>query len=486
MAESLAVILPFPQALRHGIGPPMSENPPLLRPDLARALVPDTRRARSDGTSQPTIGMVSLGCPKALVDSERILTRLRAEGYAISPDYQGADAVIVNTCGFLDSAKAESLEAIGEALRENGRVIVTGCLGAEPDYITGAHPKVLAVTGPHQYEAVLDAVHGAVPPAPDPFIDLLPASGVSLTPRHYSYLKISEGCNHKCKFCIIPDMRGKLVSRPAHAILREAEKLVEAGVKELLVISQDTSAYGVDRKHDLAPWKGGEVRAHITDLAREMGKLGAWVRLHYVYPYPHVRDLIPLMAEGLVLPYLDIPFQHAHPDTLRRMARPAAAARTLDEIAAWRSIAPDLTLRSTFIVGYPGETEAEFQTLLDWLDEAQLDRVGCFQYENVAGARSNALPDHVPPEVKQDRFDRFMQKSQAISAAKLAAKVGKVQEVIVDEVDEDGATCRTKADAPEIDGNLFIDEGFEALKPGDIVKVMVDEAGEYDLWGRLA
>jgi len=463
----------------------MSENPPLLRPDLARAYVPDTRRE-----GQPTIGMVSLGCPKALVDSERILTRLRAEGYAISPDYQGADAVIVNTCGFLDSAKAESLDAIGEALRENGRVIVTGCLGAEPDYITGAHPKVLAVTGPHQYEAVLDAVHGAVPPAPDPFIDLLPASGVSLTPRHYSYLKISEGCNHKCKFCIIPDMRGKLVSRPAHAVLREAEKLVEAGVKELLVISQDTSAYGVDRKHDLSPWKGGEVRAHITDLAREMGKLGAserpWVRLHYVYPYPHVRDLIPLMAEGLVLPYLDIPFQHAHPDTLRRMARPAGAARTLDEIAAWRAVAPDLTLRSTFIVGYPGETEDEFRTLLDWLDAAQLDRVGCFQYENVAGARSNDLPYHVPPEVKQDRYDRFMQKAQAISAAKLAAKVGKVLDVIVDEVDEDGATCRTRADAPEIDGNLFIDEGFESLKPGDIVRVEVDEAGEYDLWGRLA
>ena len=458
----------------------MTQNPPILRPDLARALVPDTRRE-----GQPTIGMVSLGCPKALVDSERILTRLRAEGYAISPDYKGADAVIVNTCGFLDSAKAESLEAIGEALQENGRVIVTGCLGAEPYYITGAHPKVLAVTGPHQYEAVLDAVHGAVPPAPDPFIDLLPATGVSLTPRHYSYLKISEGCNHACKFCIIPDMRGKLVSRPAHAVLREAEKLVEAGVKELLVISQDTSAYGVDRKHDLSPWKGGEVRAHITDLAREMGKLGAWVRLHYVYPYPHVRQLIPLMAEGLVLPYLDIPFQHAHPDVLRRMARPAAAAKTLDEIAAWRAIAPDLTLRSTFIVGYPGETEAEFQTLLDWLDEAQLDRVGCFQYENVAGARSNLLPDHVPAQVKQDRFDRFMEKAQAISEAKLAAKVGKVLEVIVDEVDEEGATCRTKADAPEIDGNLFIDEGFEGLAPGDIIRVEVDEAGDYDLWGQL-
>ena len=462
----------------------MSENPPLLRPDLARALVPDTRRPRSDGSRQPTIGMVSLGCPKALVDSERILTRLRAEGYAISPDYKGADAVIVNTCGFLDSAKAESLDAIGEALVENGRVIVTGCLGAEPAYITGAHPKVLAVTGPHQYEAVLDAVHSAVPPKPDPFIDLLPATGVSLTPRHYSYLKISEGCNHACKFCIIPDMRGKLVSRPANAVLREAEKLVEAGVRELLVISQDTSAYGVDRKHDLSAWKGAEVRAHITDLAREMGKLGAWVRLHYVYPYPHVRDLIPLMAEGLVLPYLDIPFQHAHPDVLRRMARPAAAAKTLDEIAAWRAVCPDLTLRSTFIVGYPGETEAEFQTLLDWLDAAQLDRVGCFQYENVAGARSNALPDHVPEAVKQDRFDRFMEKAQGISATKLAAKVGKVLEVIVDEVDEDGATCRTNADAPEIDGNLFIDAGFEGLAPGDILKVRVDEAGEYDLWGR--
>jgi ribosomal protein S12 methylthiotransferase len=429
--------------------------------------------------------MVSLGCPKALVDSERILTRLRAEGYAISPDYSGADAVIVNTCGFLDSAKAESLEAIGEALAENGKVIVTGCLGAEPEFITGVHPKVLAVTGPHQYEQVLDAVHGAVPPAPDPFIDLLPASGVTLTPRHYSYLKISEGCNHKCKFCIIPDMRGRLASRPVHAVLREAEKLVEAGVKELLVISQDTSAYGVDRRHDLSPWKGREVRAHVTDLARELGQLGAWVRMHYVYPYPHVKDLIPLMNGGGVLPYLDIPFQHAHPDTLRRMARPAAAEKTLDRIAEWRDISPDITLRSTFIVGYPGETEAEFQTLLDWMDEAQLDRVGCFQYENVDGARSNDLPDHVAPEVKQERWERFMEKAQAISEAKLAAKVGSVQQVIVDEIDEDGvATCRTKADAPEIDGNLFIDEGTEGLAPGDFVTVEVDEASEYDLWGR--
>ena len=454
----------------------MTQNPPIIRPDLARAHVPqDAARP-----GQPTIGMVSLGCPKALVDSERILTRLRAEGYAISPDYAGADAVIVNTCGFLDSAKAESLEAIGEALAENGRVIVTGCLGAEPEYITGAHPSVMAVTGPHQYEQVLDAVHLAVPPAPDPFIDLMPASSVRLTPRHYAYLKISEGCNHHCKFCIIPDMRGRLVSRPAHAVLREAERLVESGVRELLVISQDTSAYGLDRRHDT---ERGH-RAHITDLARDLGSLGAWVRLHYVYPYPHVRDLIPLMADGLVLPYLDIPFQHAHPDTLRRMARPAAAAKTLDEIAAWRAICPEITLRSTFIVGFPGETEAEFQTLLDWLDQAQLDRVGCFQYENVAGARANDLPDHVPDEVKQDRWNRFMEKAQAISESKLAAKVGTRQQVIVDAVDQDGATCRTMADAPEIDGNLFIDEGFEALTPGDIVTVTVDEAGEYDLWGR--
>ena len=454
----------------------MSQNPPNLRPDLARAHIPDARRV-----GQPTIGMVSLGCPKALVDSERILTRLRAEGYAISPDYAGADAVIVNTCGFLDSAKAESLDAIGEALAANGRVIVTGCLGAEPEYITGAHPKVLAVTGPHQYEAVLDAVHAAVPARPDPFIDLLPASAVSLTPRHYSYLKISEGCNHKCKFCIIPDMRGLLQSRPAHAVIREAERLVAAGVKELLVISQDTSAYGLDLKH--ATDKGH--RAHITDLARDLGGLGAWVRLHYVYPYPHVRDLIPLMAERLVLPYLDIPFQHADPGVLRRMARPAAAARTLDEIAAWRAVCPDITLRSTFIVGYPGETEAEFRVLLDWMDAAQLDRVGCFQYENVAGARSNALPDHVAPEIKQERFDRFMERAQAISEAKLAAKLGRRIEVIVDEVDAEGATCRTKADAPEIDGNLFIDEGFKELRAGDLVNVVVEEAGEYDLWGRI-
>ena len=453
----------------------MSVNPPSLRPDLARAKLQKNLR---DG--QPTIGMVSLGCPKALVDSERILTRLRAEGYGVSPDYSGADAVIVNTCGFLDSAKAESLEAIGEALNENGKVIVTGCLGANPEYISGAHPSVLAVTGPHQYEQVLDAVHQAVPAKPDPFIDLLPAANISLTPRHYSYLKISEGCNHRCKFCIIPDMRGKLQSRPAHAILREAEKLVSNGVKELLVISQDTSAYGVDIKH--AEAKGH--RAHIVDLARDLGSLGAWVRLHYVYPYPFVRDLIPLMAEGVILPYLDIPFQHAHPETLRRMARPAAATKTLDEIAAWRDICPEITLRSTFIVGYPGETEAEFQTLLEWLEVAQLDRVGCFTYENVAGARATALPDHLPEEVKQNRWERFMQKAQQISEAKLAKKLGQELQVIEDDVDDEAATCRTMADAPEIDGNLFIDSNFEDLTIGDIITVKVDEAGAYDLWGQ--
>ena len=465
---------PFTQPPMRTIRRPMSANPPDLRPDRANARLSETRR---DG--QPTIGMVSLGCPKALVDSERILTRLRAEGYAISPDYSGADAVIVNTCGFLDSAKAESLQAIGEALDENGRVIVTGCLGAEPEYIEGHHPSVLAVTGPHQYEQVLDAVHDAVPPTPDPFIDLLPPAGIKLTPRHYSYLKISEGCNHKCKFCIIPSMRGKLQSRPHKAVLREAEKLVESGVRELLVISQDTSAYGTD-------WRDRDSKFPIVDLARDLGSLGAWVRLHYVYPYPHVRDLLPLMADGLVLPYLDIPFQHAHPDTLKRMARPAASARTLDEIAAWREICPDITLRSTFIVGYPGETDQEFETLLDWLDEAQLDRVGCFQYEDVAGARSNALPDHVPAPVMEERWHRFMEKAQAISEAKLAAKVGTRLQVLVDEIDADAAIGRSPADAPEIDGNVFVDEGHQDLAPGDLIEVDINEAGEYDLWGAVA
>ncbi len=450
----------------------MVQNPPLLRPDLAPKPVIDPPRP-----GQPRIGMVSLGCPKALVDSERILTRLRAEGYAISADYQGAEAVIVNTCGFLDSAKAESLEAIGEALRENGRVIVTGCMGADPALITGQHPTVLAVTGPHQYEQVLDAVHAAVPPQPDPFIDLLPGQSVQLTPRHYSYLKISEGCNHTCKFCIIPDMRGRLSSRPHRAVLVEAERLVRAGVRELLVISQDTSAYGTD-------WKERDEKHPIINLAHDLGGLGVWVRLHYVYPYPFVNDLIPLMAERRILPYIDVPFQHAHPDVLRRMARPAASEKTLDRIAQWRDICPDIAIRSTFIIGYPGETEDEFETLLAWLDAAQLDRVGAFQYENVAGARANALPNHVPEEIKAERFQRFMEKAQAISAAKLQAKVGRCLEVIVDDVDAEAATCRTQADAPEIDGNIFIDTDHQDLSPGDLLSVEVDEASDYDLWGR--
>lgn len=454
----------------------MKISEPKSRPDLANAKkISDTRYG------QPKVGLVSLGCPKALVDSERILTRLRAEGYSISSDYNDAEAVIVNTCGFLDSAKAESLEAIGEAIEENGKVIVTGCLGAEPEYITGMHPSVLAITGPQQYEKVLDAVHKAVPPKPDPFVDLLPASNISLTPRHYSYLKISEGCNHKCKFCIIPNMRGKLNSRPPHAILKEAEKLVDNGVKELLIISQDTSAYGLDLKHE----EIGGYRAHIVDLAKELGTLGAWVRLHYVYPYPHVRRLIPFMAEGNILPYLDIPFQHSHPDVLRRMSRPAASSKTLEEIQVWRKDCPELTIRSTFIVGYPGETDSEFQHLLDWLGEAQLDRVGCFQYENVKGAQSNLLPEQIPNEVKEERWKKFMEISQNISKAKLEKKIGKKLDVIVDSIEPDGATCRTMADAPEIDGNLFIDENFQNLSTGDIVQVVIDEASEYDLWGKL-
>ena len=455
----------------------MSSNPSLSRPDQAKVSFKSERSSK-----QPNIGMVSLGCPKALVDSERILTRLRAEGYGISPAYKGADAVIVNTCGFLDSAKAESLEAIGEAIDENGRVIVTGCLGADPEFITGAHPRVLAVTGPHQYENVLDAVHQIVPPKPDPFIDLLPETGIKLTPRHFSYLKISEGCNHKCKFCIIPQMRGRLQSRPAHAIIREATKLVENGVKELLVISQDTSAFGLDLKYSN---ENGH-RSHIKDLASDLGQLGAWVRLHYVYPYPHVRELIPLMADGLILPYLDIPFQHAHPAVLKRMARPAASVKTLDEIKKWRSICPEITLRSTFIVGYPGETEDEFNTLIDWLDEAQIDRVGCFKYEDVEGARSNSLSNQIPEDVKQHRWEVFMEKAGEISAKKLAKKIGEEVDVIVDEIDEEGAICRTKADAPEIDGNLFIESNFAKINVGDILKVDVTAAGDYDLWGTIS
>ena len=455
----------------------MNSNPSSIRPDQAKVSFKTERNSE-----QPNIGMVSLGCPKALVDSERILTKLRAEGYGISPNYEGADAVIVNTCGFLDSAKAESLEAIGEAIDENGRVIVTGCLGAEPEFITGAHPRVLAVTGPHQYESVLDAVHQVVPPKPDPFIDLLPETGIKLTPRHFSYLKISEGCNHKCKFCIIPDMRGRLQSRPAHAIIREATKLVDSGVKEILVISQDTSAYGLDLKYKTEQ----SHRSHIKNLAEDLGALGAWVRLHYVYPYPHVRDLIPLMADGLILPYLDIPFQHAHPDVLKRMARPAASVETLEEIKKWRSICPEITLRSTFIVGYPGETEDEFNTLIDWLDEAQLDRVGCFKYENVDGARSNLLANQISEDIKQHRWEIFMETARKISTEKLARKIGNEIEVIVDEIDDEGAVCRTKADAPEIDGNLFIEENFDKISVGDILKVHVTAASDYDLWGRIS
>ena len=455
----------------------MSSNPSSIRPDQAKVSFKTERNSE-----QPNIGMVSLGCPKALVDSERILTKLRAEGYGISPNYEGADAVIVNTCGFLDSAKAESLEAIGEAIDENGRVIVTGCLGAEPEFITGAHPRVLAVTGPHQYESVLDAVHQVVPPKPDPFIDLLPETGIKLTPRHFSYLKISEGCNHKCKFCIIPDMRGRLQSRPAHAIIREATKLVDSGVKEILVISQDTSAYGLDLKYKTEQ----SHRSHIKNLAEDLGALGAWVRLHYVYPYPHVRDLIPLMADGLILPYLDIPFQHAHPDVLKRMARPAASVETLEEIKKWRSICPEITLRSTFIVGYPGETEDEFNTLIEWLDEAQLDRVGCFKYENVDGARSNLLANQISEDIKQHRWEIFMETARKISTEKLARKIGNEIEVIVDEIDDEGAVCRTKADAPEIDGNLFIEENFDKISVGDILKVHVTAASDYDLWGTIS
>ena len=442
----------------------------------------------------PKVGMVSLGCPKALVDSERILTKLRSDGYQMSADYAGADVVLVNTCGFLDSAKEESLEAIGEAIAENGRVIVTGCMGNEAELIRQRFPQVLAVTGAHQYEQVVNAVHEASPPVPNAFVDLVPEGGLKLTPRHYSYLKISEGCNHRCAFCIIPSLRGDLVSRRVDAVLREAEKLVSAGTKELLVISQDTSAYGVDIRHEPRQWHGRDVRAHMTDLARELGQLRTaddmppWVRLHYVYPYPHVDQVIPLMAEGLLTPYLDIPFQHAAPDVLRRMKRPANEAKVLERIRSWRAICPDIAIRSSFVVGFPGETEADFQYLLDWLEEAQLDRVGAFRFEAVEGASANALPDPVPEEVKEERYQRVMEKTAAISAAKLAAKVGRTLPVIIDEVgepDEDGAigaTGRSQADAPEIDGNVFLRD-TQGLKAGDIVSVRIEDADEHDLYG---
>ncbi|WP_305098084.1 30S ribosomal protein S12 methylthiotransferase RimO [Croceibacterium aestuarii] len=450
---------------------------------------------------QRRIGMVSLGCPKALVDSERILTKLRADGYAMSPDYEGADVVVVNTCGFLDSAKEESLEAIGEAIAENGRVIVTGCMGEEAATIRARFPQVLAVTGAHQYEQVVEAVHEAAPPTQGPFVDLVPQpsdTDIKLTPRHYSYLKISEGCNHSCAFCIIPQLRGKLASRRIDAVLREAEKLVAAGTKELLVISQDTSAYGVDIRHQEQMWHGHPVRAHMTDLARELGQLRTpegevpWTRLHYVYPYPHVDAVIPLMSEGLLTPYLDIPFQHASPKVLKAMKRPANEAKVLERLKAWRAIAPDITVRSSFVVGFPGETEADFQYLLDWLEEARLDRVGAFRFEPVEGAAANALPDPVPEAVKEERYARLMDLTARISAEKLAAKVGRTLPVIVDEVgepDEDGdigATARSQADAPEIDGNVFLRNVPATLRPGDFAAAIIEDSDEHDLFGVLA
>jgi ribosomal protein S12 methylthiotransferase len=435
-----------------------------------------------DDPRTPKVSFVSLGCPKALVDSERIITRLRAEGYELTRTHEGADLAIVNTCGFLDSAQAESLAAIGDALAQNGRVIVTGCMGAEPEAITARFPDVLAVTGPHQYESVVQAVHQAVPPRHDPFLDLVPPEGIRLTPRHYAYLKISEGCNNRCTFCIIPKLRGDLVSRPAADVLREAERLVAAGVKELLVISQDTSAYGVDLKYAPSDWTGRAVPARFLDLARALGELGAWVRLHYVYPYPHVDDVIPLMAEGKLLPYLDVPFQHASVDVLRRMKRPAAQEKTLERIRRWREICPELTIRSTFIVGFPGETDQDFETLLDWLDEAELDRVGCFRYEPVKGATANDLAAPVPADVKEERWHRFMQRQQAISKQRLKRKVGTRQQVIIDEVGPTVAKGRSKGDAPEIDGAVYV-ASRRPLRVGEIATVRIERAEEYDLHG---
>ena len=437
--------------------------------------------------ANPKVGFVSLGCPKALVDSERILTQLRMEGYDVVSTYQDADVVVVNTCGFIDSAKAESLEVIGEAIKENGKVIVTGCMGVEEGNIRDVHPSVLAVTGPQQYEQVVNAVHQVVPPRQDhnPLIDLVPPQGIKLTPRHYAYLKISEGCNHSCSFCIIPSMRGKLVSRPVGDVLDEAQRLVKAGVKELLVISQDTSAYGVDVKYRTGFWNGAPVKTRMTELCEALSSLGVWVRLHYVYPYPHVDELIPLMAAGKILPYLDIPFQHASPKVLKSMKRPAFEDKTLARIKNWRVICPDLIIRSTFIVGFPGETEEDFQYLLDWLSEAQLDRVGCFQYSPVEGAPANDLDlDIVPDDIKQDRWDRFMAHQQAISAARLQMKIGKDIEVLIDEVDEQGAVGRCFFDAPEIDGNVFIATDKD-IKPGDKIMCRVTDADEYDLWAEV-
>jgi ribosomal protein S12 methylthiotransferase len=431
--------------------------------------------------SPSKVGVVSLGCPKALVDSERILTRLRAEGYEIAPDYAGADVVLVNTCGFLDSARAESLEAIGEAIAANGRVIVTGCLGADEATVRAAHPKVLAVTGPHQYEAVMEAVHDAAPPSHDPLFDLVPPQGVRLTPRHYAYLKISEGCNNTCSFCIIPSMRGKLASRRIDAVLKEAEKLVNAGVRELLVISQDTSAYGLDLKYAPHSWRGETYETRFLDLVRGLGTLGVWTRLHYVYPYPHVDAVIPLMAEGRVLPYLDIPFQHASPRVLKAMRRPGAQEATLERIRRWRAIRPDIVLRSTFIVGFPGETEEDFEFLLDWIEEAKLNRVGCFRYEAVAGAAANELQGAVPEEVKNERYDRFMAAQQAISEELLKGFVGREIDVLVDSVEGGEVVGRSYGDAPEIDGAVILSAAAGA-KPGDMVRARVTDSDEYDLW----
>ncbi len=435
-----------------------------------------------DDLRAPKVSFVSLGCPKALVDSERIITRLRAEGYELARGHAGADLAIINTCGFLDSAQAESLAAIGEALAQNGKVIVTGCMGAEPEKITARYPQVLAVSGPQQYESVVEAVHDALPPRHDPFLDLVPPEGIKLTPRHYAYLKISEGCNNRCTFCIIPKLRGDLASRPAAEVLREAERLVAAGVKELLIISQDTSAYGVDLKYAPSQWKGREVRAQFLDLARALGELGVWVRLHYVYPYPHVDEVIPLMAEGKVLPYLDVPFQHASPAVLRRMKRPAAQEKTLERIRGWRDICPDLTIRSTFIVGFPGETEEDFQLLLDWLDEAELDRVGCFRYEPVQGAVANGLAAAVPNEIKEARWHRLMACQQTVSTRRLKRKVGTRQQVIIDQAGPTVAKGRSKGDAPEIDGVVHV-ASRRPLRIGEIATVKIERADAYDLHG---
>ncbi len=434
--------------------------------------------------TSPQVGFVSLGCPKATVDSEHILTRLRAEGYGISASYQDADLVVVNTCGFIDSAVAESLDAIGEALQENGKVIVTGCLGAKGDIVQKTHPKVLAVTGPHATDEVMAAVHAHLPKLHDPYTDLVPPQGIRLTPRHYAYVKISEGCNHRCTFCIIPSLRGDLVSRPVGEVMLEAEKLVASGVKELLVISQDTSAYGVDVKYRTGFWGGKPLKTRMTELAEAMGSLGAWVRLHYVYPYPHVDEVIPLMAEGKILPYLDIPFQHANQRILKLMKRPASSENVLGRIKQWRETCPDITLRSTFIVGFPGETEEEFEELLDFIEEAKLDRVGAFAYSPVEGASANALPDHIPPEVQQERLARLMLLQEEISEEKLRTKIGKTITVLVDEVDEEGAIARSSADAPEIDGQVYIDNGTE-LKVGDKVDVVVTDSDTHDLWAEL-